>query len=99
MQRQLDDAFRFSLRGHNDTQCDKLNVLIYFIFISLDIDECSADPSPCDENANCSNSKGSYSCTCRTGFTGDGKTCQGILLYLTLQKFVAEKNKIGSVKP
>ena len=55
-------------------------MLIYFIFICLDIDECSADPSLCHENADCSNSKGSYSCTCRIGFTGDGKTCQGIFL-------------------
>lgn len=55
-------------------------MLIYFIFISLDIDECSADPSPCHENADCSNSKGSYSCTCSIGFTGDGKSCQGIFI-------------------
>ena len=38
------------------------------------------DPSPCHENADCSNSKGSYSCSCRIGFTGDGKTCQGIYI-------------------
>ena len=78
MQRQLDDAFRFSLRGGYDT--DVTSVLIYFVLISLDIDECSADPDSCDQNADCSNSKGSYSCTCRIGFTGDGKTCQGIFV-------------------
>ena len=43
-----------------------------------DVDECSADSSPCDENADCTNSDGSYSCTCKQGFTGDGKTCQGM---------------------
>ena len=42
-----------------------------------DIDECSTDSSPCDENAECTNSDGSYSCTCKQGFTGDGTTCDG----------------------
>ena len=47
------------------------------IFFLLDIDECSAESSPCDENADCVNSNGSYSCTCKQGFTGDGITCGG----------------------
>lgn len=45
-------------------------------FIS-DIDECSAESAPCDQNAECTNNDGSYSCLCKQGFTGDGKTCQG----------------------
>ena len=44
----------------------------------LDIDECSADSSICDKNADCSNSNGSYSCACKQGFTGDGYVCQGM---------------------
>ena len=56
--------------------------LFYFI---LDIDECSADSSPCDENADCSNNDGSYSCLCKQGFSGDGKTCQGIVVVFFLQ--------------
>ena len=48
-------------------------------FIS-DIDECSGDSSPCDENADCTNSDGSYSCTCKQGFDGDGDSCKGITL-------------------
>ena len=44
---------------------------------SSDINECSSDPSPCDENANCTNSGGSYTCTCKQGFDGDGSVCQG----------------------
>ena len=45
-------------------------------FFCPDIDECSAS-SACDINANCANTRGSYYCTCKAGFTGDGKTCQG----------------------
>ena len=42
----------------------------------LDIDECSTDIRPCDENAVCTNIDGSFSCVCRLGFTGDGTTCK-----------------------
>ena len=47
---------------------------LYFV---SDIDECSADPSPCSENADCTNSGGFFNCTCKQGFTGDGATCNG----------------------
>ena len=47
------------------------------MFAVLDIDECGASSPVCDINANCSNTRGSYICTCRAGYTGDGKTCQG----------------------
>ena len=36
------------------------------------------DSSPCDENAECTNNDGSYSCTCKEGFDGDGVTCKGM---------------------
>ena len=50
-------------------------------FLSLDIDECSADPSQCDVNANCINNDGSYLCTCLQGFTGNGTICEGRFIY------------------
>ena len=53
------------------------------ILFFLDTDECSASPSVCDINANCSNTRGSYYCTCKTGFTGDGKNCQGMGNYFS----------------
>ena len=45
--------------------------------LSIDSNECSVSPAPCDVNANCQNNVGSYLCSCKAGFTGDGKTCQG----------------------
>ncbi len=43
-----------------------------------DIDECTAGTDSCDSNnANCMNTPGSFSCTCNTGFIGDGFTCEG----------------------
>ena len=31
----------------------------------------------CHEYANCTDILGSYTCQCKEGFTGDGKSCQG----------------------
>ncbi|CAH3186145.1 unnamed protein product [Porites evermanni] len=42
-----------------------------------DEDECLKTPPVCDVNANCKNTLGSYLCSCKEGFTGDGNTCQG----------------------
>ena len=52
--------------------------LIVSFLSQSDIDECSADSSLCDENADCTNNEGSYSCTCKQGFTGNGTVCAGI---------------------
>ena len=43
----------------------------------IDIDECSASIPVCNVNANCRNTPGSYICSCKAGFTKDGKTCAG----------------------
>ena len=54
-------------------------VLFYlqFILITTDINECELvlGVDQCTTNATCSNTDGSYECSCTTGFTGDGNTC------------------------
>jgi hypothetical protein len=40
-----------------------------------DINECLTNNGGCDPNATCTNSTGSFSCACKTGYVGDGKTC------------------------
>lgn len=37
-------------------------------FPPLDIDECSQDPSPCGPSSVCTNTLGSYACTCPPGY-------------------------------
>ena len=46
---------------------------------AADVDECQSSDPVCDINANCSNTYGSYFCTCRSGYTGDGLQCNGNL--------------------
>ena len=65
--------------------------------MTSDIDECSADPSPCDSNADCTNTDGSYSCTCTPGYTGDGSTCQGRSISIYKSIILKEMWKIRSV--
>ncbi|XP_033640831.1 fibrillin-2-like [Asterias rubens] len=43
-----------------------------------DLDECTEGPNTCDMNADCTNTEGSYSCACKAGYWGDGRTCTDI---------------------
>ena len=44
-----------------------------------DFDECESQSNDCDVNADCQNTAGSYTCMCKAGYTGDGKTCKGMI--------------------
>ena len=65
---------------HNDMQAQCTEELSYLQLIAsmfTDVDECSNEVYPCDPNANCTNSIGNFSCTCLTGYSGNGMTCTG----------------------
>ncbi|CAB4003939.1 3-oxoacyl-[acyl-carrier- ] synthase, mitochondrial [Paramuricea clavata] len=47
------------------------------LFIIKDKDECTT-ADPCDENAICNNTDGSFVCRCHSGFSGDGFICTDI---------------------
>ena len=54
------------------------------------IDECGMHD--CGANGQCTNNAGSFTCTCKEGFEGNGKTCQGdnyvVINYLLTQSEV-----------
>ena len=72
--RMTDLARALTIYGH---RANLLNFKSILISVKSDIDECSAESRPCDENADCTNTDGSYSCTCKQGFTGNGTICEG----------------------
>ena len=53
-----------------------MSLVFYHIMYISDINECEG-PSPCDENAQCANTPGSFTCACNEGYSGDGMTCAG----------------------
>ena len=40
----------------------------------LDINECVTQ-NPCNINADCTNTPGSFECVCEAGYSGDGSSC------------------------
>src|SRR5262249_52267536 len=47
-------------------------------FTCTDIDECAANMDNCSANAQCTNTPGSFTCACNTGYSGNGVTCTDI---------------------
>ena len=56
--------------------------MIYFVV--LDIDECAKGTHNCSVNAVCKNIRGSYNCTCKDGYHGDGIHCTGINMLILI---------------
>ena len=54
--------------------CHYLSNIFSPVLYFLDIDECEFDP--CDTNAFCNDTSGSFICTCDYGYFGDGFDCE-----------------------
>ena len=58
----------------------------------VDINECgSNDLNNCHENAQCTNTEGSFTCSCNPGYSGDGVNCTSKILNRK-QRFWNEQN-------
>ena len=58
----------------------------FTVLFPSDINECKANTHNCDVAAICVNTKGSYNCTCKAGYSGDGQSCAGMLTLLFFVK-------------
>lgn len=67
--------YALSFPQHLDEQF--LQVIAFGLFCVSDLDECSNGTHMCNNNADCHNTMGSYRCTCKDGFSGDGFFCSG----------------------
>ena len=54
----------------------KITLLGIFVLIT-DINECKDDSHNCHADGICTNTNGSFYCTCQVGYTGDGVNCSG----------------------
>ena len=64
----------------------------------VDIDECSIpETNECQFNALCTNNEGSYTCSCRGGYQGDGRRCTGEYITHESLPLVVMSNK-GNVR-
>ena len=50
------------------------------MFLLSDTNECDTGSQNCTAEANCTNTDGSYDCTCNAGYTGNGLFCNGLHL-------------------
>ena len=51
---------------------------LWFFLLPADVDECAMATHNCHELALCNNTVGSFNCSCRNGYTGDGLVCKPI---------------------
>ena len=68
--------------------CLSLFVFVFEVSSFLDINECEMVISPCDGNATCIDTEGSFLCVCNSGYSGNGSFCASILYIHRLKGFV-----------
>ena len=65
-----------------------------------DTDECSSGSHDCSAHAYCNNTVGSFICTCKAGFSGDGKKCKSkkaIFVFFSKQRLLQPSMFVSSI--
>lgn len=83
MQSSLNDAaYSFSCKTQLSIDCNwHADDNLVHCNVNVDVNECSEDRHDCHHNATCTDTEGSFNCTCNTGYSGDGNSCQGQFTY------------------
>lgn len=66
------------------------------LFITSDINECTSSIDDCHKDAVCSNTDGAFTCSCKGGFSGDGRQCAGAVSSYFLSIFIIFSFRIFS---
>ena len=77
---------RFGISNFIRTSLKSIIIYIYILFLHfVDINEC-AGVNNCSDDSNCTNTLGSYQCSCHDGYLdeGNGYTCTGMLLFILI---------------
>ena len=72
-----------------------LNTFLHY-FLS-DIDECALNTDNCNSNANCTNTDGTYNCTCKKGYLGDGSNCTSKKISFILPEMLVQRKVIQQI--
>ena len=59
-----------------------INIFFNWFIFYTDVNECTDVQHTCDLHANCTNTDGSYTCTCIDGYNGDGNICFGKYIFV-----------------
>ena len=68
--------------------CNNRKIISHLSYVIPDIDECALGTHGCDQT--CTNTPGSYTCSCRSGYTLDrnGAACNGTYLYTFIRNII-----------
>lgn len=56
----------------------KLKQFLCTFYNSLEVNECNDSSHDCHPDAFCTDTDDSFNCTCKAGYTGDGRICVGL---------------------
>ena len=69
--------------------------VMFCFIILLDVNECALNNGGCDQV--CTNTPGSYQCSCNSGYSKIGPKCTGMLIYRVIRYISEKKSKIASL--
>lgn len=67
----------YLLRAYESMIPHAANVIRRELFVTPDVDECKGSERVCGANAICTNTVGSFVCTCQPEYTGDARAPDG----------------------
>ena len=54
---------------------------VYVFLVFQDVNECEKPGgNNCHQNATCTDTAGSYTCSCMLGYSGNGNVCDGMII-------------------